>query len=229
MANNYPYISSGGPVVKLIAQLRKSFPPTIDADIIRKLGLAPKNESYLINIIRFLRLIDEEGKKVEEAAKAFSVHDDPGFQKELSAIVRKAYKELFDLRGEETWKLSVGELITFFRQADGSSAVVGQRQAVTFQTLAALCGHADIPKVREGGAPKARTAVPVNSGGQKSKMTRKAGSAESASRGVGSGLTNSESRIGLTVRIEINLPANGSQEVYDSIFQSIRRNLIDGK
>lgn len=31
----------------------------------------------------------------------------------------------------------------------------------------------------------------------------------------------------LTVRIEINLPANGSKETYDNIFKSIRANLIN--
>lgn len=31
----------------------------------------------------------------------------------------------------------------------------------------------------------------------------------------------------LTVRIEINLPAGGSQETYDNIFKSIRANLIN--
>ncbi len=31
----------------------------------------------------------------------------------------------------------------------------------------------------------------------------------------------------LTVRIEINLPANASQEAYDSIFKSIRAHLIN--
>lgn len=32
---------------------------------------------------------------------------------------------------------------------------------------------------------------------------------------------------GLSVRIEINLPADGSQETYDRIFRSIRENLLD--
>ncbi len=31
----------------------------------------------------------------------------------------------------------------------------------------------------------------------------------------------------LTVRIEINLPANGTQDTYDMIFKSIRANLIN--
>ena len=33
---------------------------------------------------------------------------------------------------------------------------------------------------------------------------------------------------GLTVRIEVNLPAQADQETYDKIFSSIRKNLIDG-
>ena len=31
----------------------------------------------------------------------------------------------------------------------------------------------------------------------------------------------------LTVRVEVNLPANASQDTYDAIFKSIRANLID--
>ena len=32
---------------------------------------------------------------------------------------------------------------------------------------------------------------------------------------------------GLSVRIEINLPANATKETYDNIFKSIKENLID--
>lgn len=37
------------------------------------------------------------------------------------------------------------------------------------------------------------------------------------------------SNVGLTVRIEVNLPADGNQQTYDNIFRSIRKNLIDGQ
>jgi len=36
-----------------------------------------------------------------------------------------------------------------------------------------------------------------------------------------------DSRVGLTVRIELNLPATTDQKVYDGIFKSIRQHLID--
>ena len=35
--------------------------------------------------------------------------------------------------------------------------------------------------------------------------------------------------VGLTVRIEINLPAVADQETYDRIFKSIRENLLNGE
>jgi hypothetical protein len=34
--------------------------------------------------------------------------------------------------------------------------------------------------------------------------------------------------VGLTVRIEINLPPGGDQATYDAIFKSIRENLLNG-
>jgi hypothetical protein len=37
-----------------------------------------------------------------------------------------------------------------------------------------------------------------------------------------------EQNVGLTVRIEINLPATGDQDTYDKIFKSIRENLLNG-
>jgi len=40
-------------------------------------------------------------------------------------------------------------------------------------------------------------------------------------------ITSTKRDMALTVRIEINLPAEGSQETYDNIFKSIKANLID--
>ena len=70
MANTYPYISGPGALVKTLEQFRKSFPSTVDAAYFKRMGIAPGNESYLINILRFLGVIDETGAKVDEAANA---------------------------------------------------------------------------------------------------------------------------------------------------------------
>ena len=220
MANTYPYIASAGPLFKTIEQLRKSFPGELTADTLQKLGLAPENESYIINILKFIKTIDDDGKKIKEACNAF-LSDDSGFAKGLEVLVHTAYIDLFELFGEEAWTKSTGDLTTFFRQSDESSAVVGKRQASTFRALAALSGHGDKPQITERAAPSKKKAP-------KKKVQSKP-SSESNNTPIHPPLIppNNENTVGLTVRIEINLPATDNQEVYDKIFKSIRDNFID--
>jgi len=52
-------------LVQVLDHLKKSFPTTLDAEVLRKLGFAPKNESYIINTVRFIKLIAEKGARTE--------------------------------------------------------------------------------------------------------------------------------------------------------------------
>lgn len=215
MATNYPYMHSSGMIEKVLAQLRNSFPDPFTTDTLKKLGLVPKNESYAINMLRFLGLIDENGKKNADVAKAFLLYDDDEFAKALQGLVEKGYNPLFDHHGERTWKLDRGQIVTFFRQSDGSSDLVGGRQALTFESLARIC------KRREDEAPRQRP------------TSRKTAPKKSDSRKPlvhatpeGHNISKRETNVGLTVRIEINLPAQGDKETYDAIFRSIRENFI---
>lgn len=225
MANKFPYIASSGPLNQMVAQFKKSFPPFVDADILKKLAIAPKNESYLINILRFLALTDEENKRTASAAKVFSLHDDAQFAAGFGELVHKAYKDFFDLRGEGGWTLDQNSLISFFRQSDQSSAIVGQRQATTFQTLAVISGKREATansslksSSKSPSKPAAKKAKPAEA----KKIDVHVGAADA------SGKSQLTSNVGLTVRIEVNLPSQGDQEVYDRIFKSIRANLIEG-
>jgi hypothetical protein len=56
---SHPYISGAGNITQMIGFLRKNFPATVTSDTVKKLGLASKNESYVINVLQFLGLIDE--------------------------------------------------------------------------------------------------------------------------------------------------------------------------
>lgn len=223
MASSFPYISSGGPLVQAITQFRKSFPALVDASTLKKLGLASANESYLINILKFLKLIDDGGKKTDSAAKAFVLHKDEEFQKAFSEIVSKAYHELFELHKDEAWLLDDESLITFFRQSDQSTEIVGKRQAVTFKALSGIAGK------RETSAPRATTGSRSTAKGleQKAKANKATGTKRNAPEVNAPPKSDRELPFGLTVRIEINLPSDGSQATYDRIFQSIKENLID--
>ena len=71
-----------------------------------------------------------------------------------------AYSQVFDEMGDGALDASKGDLTHWFRASDKTSDVVGQRQASTFQTLAALAGHGDLPAARSGAARKPAAATP---------------------------------------------------------------------
>lgn len=112
--------------------------------------MLPKTRDYIINVIRFLGLIDDQGKRTDEANKIFTLHEDQAFQQAFAGVVRQAYDGLFDIYKDETWTQAEGKLISYFRQADQSSEIVGGRQASTFKALASYAGRS------AAGAPAAK-------------------------------------------------------------------------
>jgi hypothetical protein len=219
---SHPYISGPGNISQMIAYLRKNFPATVTSETVKKFGLASNNESYVINALQFLGLIDEAGKRTTEGHDILVLSDDK-FPAAFEGLVKKAYSDLFEIRGEDAWTMSKSELTGYFRTTDKTSEVIGARQASVFQMFRSLAGHESAegksaPKSpakprgnRTKAAPPQSKAKPVEPDGAKMKV----------------GLGSSEGRkdMALTVRIEINLPANGSKETYDNIFKSIRANL----
>jgi hypothetical protein len=221
MPDKHPYASPGA-ITAAVNQFRKSFPPKIAADTLRKLSIAPNNESYVINTLRFIGAIDEEGNKTEESTTAFNQHDLTAFQSSFGGMVKKAYAELFKLHSDGAWELDTDSLISFFRTNDRTSDAVGRKQASTFQALAGLAGHGEAPSPQKQ-SPKPREAKhkDANTG-----VREPHGKAESNQSSTGAG---QQREMGLTVRIEVNLPAATDQETYDMIFRSIRENLLDAK
>src|SRR5262245_12452342 len=225
MATKHPYISGAGPLLKVVEHFRKAFPGTVSAETLKKLAVAPNNESYVLNILRLIGVIDEDGKKTETATTVFSKHDDKEFEPAFAALVKTAYADLFSLHGEDSWTLGHDQLISYFRATDGTTDVVGRRQATTFQTLSSLAGKIPSRRTRQGtgasdenGAKKTKTPRPQARANRTGETATKSPGAEPRVRAVG-----------LTVRVEINLPAVGDQETYDRIFRSIRENLINAE
>ena len=77
---SHPYISGPGNITQMVAFLRKNFPATVTSDTVKKLGLASKNESYVINALQFVGLIDEQGKRTEKGHEVMTTHDDAAFK-----------------------------------------------------------------------------------------------------------------------------------------------------
>jgi hypothetical protein len=160
VAEKHPY-SPGGPggVTGTINQLRKSFPKTVDADTLRKLSIAPKNESYIINILRFIGAIDTNGTRSDQAGAIFTKSDDE-FKQAFEGMVKTAYADLFELYNESAWTLAPEKLQSYFRGTDQTSELVGRHQATTFQILASFAGHGE-PLGTSGTKSTTKTKAPT--------------------------------------------------------------------
>lgn len=225
MAVTHPYISGPGNITQIITHLRKTFPQTVNSDTVKKLALAPNNESYVINVLQFIGVLDKEGKKTASANEVFSKHKPEDFAKAFEKLITSSYAALFDLHGDGAWNLSNDDLITFFRETDKTGAAIGQRQAGTFKVLANLAGHGELQ------VPKAtKSKTPNNISKTKSAVKTQSASALIIKTPTSNNFSGSknDNNFGLTVRVEINLPSDGTKETYDNIFKSIRENLLNG-
>ena len=225
---NYPYVSGPAAVITAFAQLRKGFPPKVDASYLQRNNIAPANESYIISILKFLGLIDDEGNRVEGKTDYFFGNDD-SFKAGLENVLRESYAQVFSDMGDGALDAEKSALTHWFRSADKTSDLVGQRQATTFQTLAALAGHGDLPAVRSNAAKKASAPAVKKAPKQApaketpaKKVTEQQPPADTGERDT----KTKTPEVGLNVRIEVNLPAGGDADTYDAIFASIKKHLM---
>jgi hypothetical protein len=236
----HPYTSGPTGLTQTVAQFRRSLPAQVTSDTLKKLSIAPNNEGYVLNIMRFIGVLDSTNKRTADALAVFNKHDDSEFQLGFAKLVETAYHDLFELHGEDAWTLPAGKLISYFRSTDHTSDLVGKRQASTFSTLANIAGKVEsVPRqaatkskrseTSEAASKSARPGKPEIARSKKNSEVlpppelHSTGSAHSAGKSSTDG-----NPMALTVRIEINLPAGGDQETYDRIFKSIRANLLNG-
>lgn len=221
---SHPYISGPGNITQMIGFLRKSFPATVTSDTVKKLGLASKNESYVINVLQFLGLIDEQGKRIDAGHVVMTKHDEAEFQSSFEAVVKSAYSDLFELRGDDAWSMNKDQLIGYFRNADKTSDIIGGRQAGVFIALRELAGHQT--EASTSSKPKGTNTGKAKTPPKKVKPAEQKVSDEMTQDALTPPTKQPKGDMALTVRIEINLPAEGTQETYDAIFKSIRANLF---
>jgi hypothetical protein len=206
---SHPYISGAGNITQMIGFLRKNFPATVNSDTVKKLGIAPKNESYVLNSLQFIGVIDKEGKRTDRGHEVLATHDEEVFKKTFEGLIRDSYKDLFDLRSDDAWTMNKDALIGYFRSADKTSEVIGTRQAAVFQAFRALAGHEQLPS----------TATKASS----SRTIKTKGSVHaSAQVEPPLSITSPKKDMALTVRIEINLPAEQVPKLTTTFSRALR-------
>lgn len=217
----YPYIHSSGHVVSVIEKLRNRFPDTVDLRYLKVHSIAPKNENLVIKTLKFIGLIDENGNKALQNSKILLRQKDEEFEKGFEEIIKKAYVKLFDAHGDDAWNLDDDALVTFFREIDDRDENIGKKQCKLFQTLSALSGKRDFPATRNRGNTISRISKP------NSKISTPPTPEDNRNLPLTDEKPQIPTGIGMSVKIEINIPSDGSSETYDAIFGSIRKHLIN--
>lgn len=223
--STYPNANSISGLEQLLNHLRNSFPTVVDAGTLKKLNVAPNNESYVLNTIRFLGLIDGDSKRTQSGQSAFSKEGED-FSNAFGQMVKNAYGPLFELHSDRTWNLTQDQLVSFFRGEDSSSRDVARRQANTFLKLSEFAGQ----RSQNGSSPAKK--APKNGQPKPMRVAQKSGARQKEMppidvRQTGGGGRTAE--VSLGVRIEVILPQATDQAVYDAIFRSIRENLISSE
>jgi len=217
----HPYISGPKNIGLIINQLRSSFPSKVTVETIKKFRIAPKNERYLIHALKFTKIIDSDGAPVSQNKNIFFCQNETDFQTGFAEIIKEAYSELYDKYSENMWALTDSDLIQFFREADHTTDKVGKRQAGVFKAFSALSGKIELstkgtkPSPRDASKPR-RTTSPARRAAEKVEQSTKPSS------------NSIVEHLGMSIKIDVNLPSEASKETYDHIFKSIREHLIDG-
>ncbi len=220
----YPSIAGANNIINIIKQLRNNFPPNIDVKTIKKYEIAPKAEKPIVNMLIFLKLIDENGKPIPKNANVF-LKDGTDFQLGFAKIIQDAYDKLFELYGDTTWNSNDKILLAFFREEVGGALGSAQYRVKTFKVLAELAGKRD---ARSKPTMHVKSSAPtkINKPKQDTPKINAPKSAPIITPTEKLQLTPS-GNFALSVRIEVNLPSDGTKETYDNIFKSIRENLIN--
>ncbi len=231
----YPYnVSGDAHLIKIIEKLQNVFPKEISVETIKKYGIANKVELYIIKTLKFINLIDESGNAVPESKTLFKKMG-KDFQIGFAEVINKAYAELFEIHGENAWNLENDELTPFFKGVDDVSIKTAQRQGQTFKVFAEFAGKREpqsnrTAQIKSPASTKSNTIKkePPESNIPKSNVPQ-SNSPKPATvpLSVGQDQLKPSGNFALSVRIEVNLPSDGTKETYDNIFKSIRENLIN--
>jgi len=131
-----PYGPARG-MLQALHLLRRTTPPRIDSDFLRVNKIAPGNEYKVVGALRFLGLIDEDGKPTEESRLLKT--KGTTYTQALQDIVRKAYSGVF--HGLQSDGITREKIYNYF-VTEGSLGAEMATKATRF--LVKLCRMAEI-------------------------------------------------------------------------------------
>src|SRR5438093_7552813 len=197
----YPSIQNVGSLRNFIKQIPTlGVPPKIIQQYLESVGLKSKNDRPIITILRFINFVDESGSPTDNY-KLFRNKEKSGMI--MAASLKKAYGELFQTYSDAQNRDNEALRNYFSTVVSGGEAVLSN----TVGTFKALCEFADF------GAPSAEPPIASESVGKVPLTTVS--------------VPTVASRLTINVNIELQLPATEDTTIYDKIFQSLKKHLLE--
>jgi hypothetical protein len=183
-------------------------PDKVTQEYLVSAGFKSTNDRAIIPLLKFLGLVEQNGTPTADYRL---LRDRSQFGAILASHIRSAYGELFSLFPDANERSSDKLRDFFATKTDAGGKALG----LIVNTFKTLCESADF------GAPAPKVAdepeQPGKPGGTGGKVSRPTEPMISIP-----GVT-------INLNIQLQLPATENASIYDSIFKSLKENLIDRK
>lgn len=197
---SYPYTLKISSLRDFISKIpRIGIPEKINTKTLPAMGYKLKNDRAIATILKFINFLDNKGVPTENY-KNFRSKAESGSV--MANCLRQSYIKLFSLY-PDAHKRSDQELRDFFSTKTTAGETVLNQTVNTFKTL---CEFADLEAepIEVVGVPPVPIGKPIT---EEIKPTV----------------------LPLNINIQIQLPVTENVEVYDKIFEALRKRLIDRK
>jgi len=204
-----PYVLNNGNVAKFLKEIVSApVPSKVDYKYLETRGYTGKNDRYLVAFLKNLGFVDNGGGP----AQRWHDHRHAGQSAAvLAAGVTEAYQGFFGVYPDAP-KRSEEEFTNWARVEDSSaSPTTIKRSWATFKAVVPLCDFDVVP-----------TVPPSNPGPSTATNSTPATVTPPLQPAVQLGRTG-----GITINIELQLPATADASFFDEFFTSMRKNLID--
>lgn len=197
----YPYITNLGKLREFLYNIPKiNVPDKVSISYIEDLGYKSKNDRPIISVLKFIDFIDVDGKPTNNWME---FRNTERLRIVMGSCVRKAYSDLFKIF-PDPWRKDVEALRNFF-----STRVGGGEQVLnlTVSTFRMLCEIAEFSADFETPEISLPPLTKVSEEERKPVLSTTQG-------------------LVINLNIQLQLPETKDAEIYDKIFESLRKHLL---
>lgn len=199
----YPYAYTSSALKRYLEMISKTqAPPKVTAQYLLTAGFKSSNDRAVISVLKFIKLLDGSATPTDDYKQ---MRDTSKYGAILASHIRDSYGDLFALYSDANMQ-SNDKLRDFFGPKTNAKPEVLDKIISTFKTL---CESADF-----GAAPVSSTQP--QAGATQVKVASQT-------------MSIPESGMTINLNIQLQLPPTENAEIYDKIFESLKKHLIDRK